>query len=201
MRADSVSLIVDLHIGCVVWSAWFGSCVWFIGQSRPDMAAGESQHPCYAANTDILLEPQQAVIQTLTLSGGARFVTWRLRRTFLGECQRGSRYFGEIRACRGYGPSHTFKKAMSTFACLVGHSTNTLNIDNCCATTQQFVYLIVYFAHHPFILLQTDGLLWYFRMDIFRFVFDLSSYVFTINVMSSNAFLNPFYDGEFGISG
>ena len=52
-----------------------------------------------------ILEPQGAVPRTLTLLEVTRFIAWRLRRTFLGECRRGPRHFDECRACLGYGPA------------------------------------------------------------------------------------------------
>ena len=50
-------------------------------------------------------EPQGTVPQVLTLSGGARFIAWLLRRPFLRGCWRGPRHLWECLACLGYGPA------------------------------------------------------------------------------------------------
>ena len=52
-----------------------------------------------------ILEPQETVSQALTLLGVARFIAWRLKRPFLGECRRSSRHFWSRQACLGYSPT------------------------------------------------------------------------------------------------
>ena len=49
---------------------------------------------------------QLPYLQALIFSGGARYITWRMRRPFLEECRRGSRHFWNHRARVGYGPVH-----------------------------------------------------------------------------------------------
>ena len=44
-------------------------------------------------------------LQALTFFGGARFIAWRLRRLFLGECRLGPRHFWNCCAFLGYGPA------------------------------------------------------------------------------------------------
>ena len=60
------------------------------------------------------LEPQGPSPQVLTLMGGVRFIAWRLRYPFLGECRRGLRHFGECWMHLGSGPvpGPTLKKAL-----------------------------------------------------------------------------------------
>ena len=41
----------------------------------------------------------------VTLHGGTTFITWRLRRTFWGECQRDQRRFWGHQECFGYDPA------------------------------------------------------------------------------------------------
>ena len=64
--------------------------------------------------TRALLEPQGAVPQTLTLSGGDRFIAWCFRRPFLEECRWAPRHFWECRVYMGYGtvPGPILKKAL-----------------------------------------------------------------------------------------
>ena len=52
--------------------------------------------------------------QALDFSRGARFLAWRPRHPFLGECQRSPKYFCECRACLDYGSAcrPTVKKAL-----------------------------------------------------------------------------------------
>ena len=65
-----------------------------------------------------LLEPQGAVPQALTLSGGARFIAWR---SFLRKCQQGLKHFWECQVCLSYGPvlRPTLKKVLC-HTCPVG---------------------------------------------------------------------------------
>ena len=56
--------------------------------------------------------------QALTLLGGVRFITWRLRRLFLEECQRSPRHFSSRL-------TH-LKKPCATLVHLVGRRTNTV---------------------------------------------------------------------------
>ena len=49
-----------------------------------------------------ILKTQKAVPPALTLIGGARFIAWRLRRHFLGECRRGPWHLGGYQACLCY---------------------------------------------------------------------------------------------------
>ena len=44
--------------------------------------------------------------QNLTLTGGARIITWHLWRIFLGECWQSSRHFWNLPAYVGYGLMH-----------------------------------------------------------------------------------------------
>ena len=57
--------------------------------------------------TGIILERQGTVSEGFYPPRGwawARFIAWRLRRTFLGECRRGPRHLWECRACLRYVP-------------------------------------------------------------------------------------------------
>ena len=63
---------------------------------------------------------QGAVPQALTQIRRARFIVWRLRRPFLGECQRVSRHFGNARhVCATALRPESPKKALC-HTCLVG---------------------------------------------------------------------------------
>ena len=57
-----------------------------------DMDDGETKHLRHAAMTDIP-RASRGRPQALTLLGGARFITWCLRRPFLDEYRRGQRHF------------------------------------------------------------------------------------------------------------
>ena len=63
----------------------------------------------------------------LILLGGARFIAWHLKRSFLGECRRVPRHFLSHRACLGYypAPGPTLKKPWAVPAFSVGRTTNT----------------------------------------------------------------------------
>ena len=50
-----------------------------------------------------ILEPLVTVPQALSLLGRERFITWYLKRPFLGEYRRGPRDFWSCCACLGYG--------------------------------------------------------------------------------------------------
>ena len=65
--------------------------------------------------------------QAQTLFGGARFITWRLRRPFCGECRQGPRHFWSRRTSLSYGPTPgtTWKRPYATIVRLVGRTTNT----------------------------------------------------------------------------
>ena len=55
-----------------------------------------------------------------------RFITKRLRRPFLRECQRVPRHFWECLSCLGYDPARpTWKRPCATLVCTVGRLTNT----------------------------------------------------------------------------
>ena len=60
---------------------------------QPDVGAEKALYSDHAADTDIHLESPGVVLQALTLLGGARFITWCLRRSFLREYQRGPKQF------------------------------------------------------------------------------------------------------------
>ena len=80
---------------------------WSLGSSRrsrsPDMGNGKPPYMLRVLRP-ALLKPQEVVSQALTLSRGARFITWRLRRPSLGECWRSPRHFWECCAFLGYSP-------------------------------------------------------------------------------------------------
>ena len=69
-----------------------------------------------------------AIPQALALLGRARFITWHLRRPFLGGCWWGPRIFWKCRACLGYGSScePTLKKLCAILFRLVGRTTNNV---------------------------------------------------------------------------
>ena len=71
---------------------------------------------------------QAAVVSTVLYGVGVRFIAWRLRRTFLGECQRRPRHFWNCRTHLGYSPAHrpTLKRPCATLVRLVGRRTNTV---------------------------------------------------------------------------
>ena len=77
-----------------------------------------------------ILEPLGAVPQALTLLGGGRFISWRLRRLSLDECQRGPRHIWSRRACLSYGyaPRPTLKRPFAILSRLVGRVTNRASI-------------------------------------------------------------------------
>ena len=50
--------------------------------------------------------------QVLTLLGGVRFIAWRLRCSFWGECWWGPRHFWSSWLRLGHGPAPTLKKAL-----------------------------------------------------------------------------------------
>ena len=91
----------------------------------PVAGAGKSQYSPNSADTDILLEPQGAVTQTLTLPGV--FITWCWKCPFLGECRQDLRHFYECWTCLGNGSALglTLKRPYATLARLVGRMTNT----------------------------------------------------------------------------
>ena len=62
----------------------------------------------------ILLEPKGVIPLTLTLLGEVRFIAKCLRRNFLGECRRNSRYFWSCQAWLSYDsvPGVTLKKTL-----------------------------------------------------------------------------------------
>ena len=124
----------------------------------PDIGAREARHSRHAAETDILLEPQVVVHRDLTLFRCARFITWRLRQLFLGECQRGPRHLWECWACLGYGlvPVLTLKKPCSTFVRLVRRTTNTVTKPLCLFTsisrnthTHTHIYIFIISSQRP----------------------------------------------------
>ena len=129
------------------------------------MCPGSSSSRSRFALTGIL-EPQGAVPQALTLLGGARFIAWRLRPPFLGECRRGPRHFWECRAYLGYcpAPGPTKKWLCAILVQLVGRKTNTDNlqaawqyqngISNCYIIPVFciFVLLLLYICFHPLLL-------------------------------------------------
>ena len=55
--------------------------------------------------TRLPCKASSCVSQALTFPGGARFITWRRKRTFLGECRRIPRHFRARQAYLGYGPA------------------------------------------------------------------------------------------------
>ena len=65
--------------------------------------------------------------QALTLLRGARFITWCLRRPFLGECRRGPRFLGNAgRVCAtALRPDPSKKRPCATLVRMVGRKTNT----------------------------------------------------------------------------
>ena len=67
------------------------------------------------------------VLQVLTLSSGARLITWRMTCLSLGKFRWGSMHFWNRRACIGYAsvPGSYNKKAFCHTRAYVGHSTNT----------------------------------------------------------------------------
>ena len=76
-----------IHAGrvsrCTNQFTWLGH-VFFSSQSRPpDIGSGKPAFKSHVLRPT-LLEPQEAVPQTLTHSGGARFIAWRLRHPFSG---------------------------------------------------------------------------------------------------------------------
>ena len=96
------------HFGRLCWSVRrFGwVCPGFAGsRSRlPNMDSGKTAFmsgPPRAASSS-LKEPSP---QVLILLGGARFISWRLRCSFLGECQRGMKHFWRCWAFLGYSPA------------------------------------------------------------------------------------------------
>ena len=54
-------------------------------------------------------------LRALILLGEARFIGWRLRRSFLGECRRNPRHFYECQACLGY--SHALRPTLEKALC------------------------------------------------------------------------------------
>ena len=92
--------------------------------------------------TRALLEPQGAVPQTLTLSGGDRFIAWCFRRPFLEECRWAPRHFWECRVYMGYGtvPGPIFKKPCAALVQLVGCMINTNKICESCYAPTVFLF-------------------------------------------------------------
>ena len=64
------------------------------------------------------LEFQGVVPQTLIPSGGARFIAWRMRRLFLGECWRGLKPFWNYGLTPGSHKKE--KKGHVPYSCLCG---------------------------------------------------------------------------------
>ena len=69
-----------------------------------DASAEEAHYSRLPADTAIL-ESQGAITQALSLSGGARFITWRPRLLILEEYRRVSRHFWNPQACVGNSPA------------------------------------------------------------------------------------------------
>ena len=74
--------------------------------SRPRSSDEDSGWPAFrsGAPRPALSGLRRPSPQALTLLGGATFIAWRLRRSFLEECWRGPRHFWSHRACLGFGP-------------------------------------------------------------------------------------------------
>ena len=122
-------LCFSLHRSvCVAWSHGLSS-----RRSRPpDMNAN------FPASTSVVLrpvlhEPQGAVPWVLTLSGGARFIAWRLRHPFLREWRRDQRHFWECQACLGYCPAlrPILKRPYAAIVWLDARTTNTNETCEC----------------------------------------------------------------------
>ena len=104
---------------------WLGvSCLWWrlLGQGWLTRVLG---NPVFTSCGRYWHTPRS---QALTLLGGARFIAWCLRCPFLGECWLGLRYFGECRACLGYGsaPGSTLKSPWAVLVRFMGRATNTV---------------------------------------------------------------------------
>ena len=70
--------------------------------SRPCCSLNGSGRECLiSGNTSGLKGPSH---QALTLFGRVKFITWRLRRIYLGECRQSPRYFWDCWTRLGYGP-------------------------------------------------------------------------------------------------
>ena len=93
------------------WLDGFAQCYKFSG-SQPLCQQHRSGWVCLITGHTLSLRGPSS--QALTLFGGVRFIAWRLRHPFLGECQWGPRHFGDCQACLGYGPAAgpTLKKAL-----------------------------------------------------------------------------------------
>ena len=72
----------------------------------------------------VVLEPQRAIPQALTILREARFIAWRLRCLFLGECQWELRHFWSCWATPQC-PDPPKKRLCATIVRLVGCTKNT----------------------------------------------------------------------------
>ena len=96
----------------------FGGCV----SSDQGNHMWMPEMPSLHVTRPILLEPQGVVsLGSNPPRLGDRFIAWRLRCPFLGECRRAPKHFCCHRACLGYGPASgsTLKKA-SRQTCPIG---------------------------------------------------------------------------------
>ena len=79
------------------------------GGSHSRLSDMDSRKPAFESRNLIpaLFRSQEPSHQAITLSGGggARFITWRLRSLFLGECRLGSRHFWNRRVGVDYDPA------------------------------------------------------------------------------------------------
>ena len=127
----------------------------------------------------IYLEPQRAVLPGSTPLERARFIVWRPRHPFLGECRLGPRHFWSHRASLGYGtvPGPTLKRPCATFVRLVWRSTNTVvssdrlsNSRGACCLTQTSslcLFLLILEETSSFRFFSGWSLLCFFRVAIF----------------------------------
>ena len=103
-----------------------GQVVWYVNQDRFVLSWRQSVKATWCVGGILLL--QGAVpAQTQTIYGGVGFISWCLRRPFLGKCGRGSRHFWNCRRCVGFDPAcgHLKKRPCAICVWLVGCPTNT----------------------------------------------------------------------------
>ena len=91
--------------GLVAWSR-------YVSQGRLTWATG-TRHSCHAHRDRWSSSLRGPSPQALTLSRGARYIVWCLRRSYLGKCRRGQSHFWGCWSCLGYGPAPgQLKKAL-----------------------------------------------------------------------------------------
>ena len=103
------TLIGRSHSSKIRWTLLWGrekydNCLWweyFTRSSLPDVGTGKVHHSRRTAASNWASEG--CLSRALTLLRGARFIAWRLRYPYLGECHGGPRHFWCHRACLGYG--------------------------------------------------------------------------------------------------